>query len=89
MPIRMPEVNGTDCLPASSSTCRRTAGTLSGQLWCGMPFSCSRSEVDSIMIPMEPDTGLRVARSVHDITPGLRWGMSPVSSITWIAAARR
>jgi hypothetical protein len=89
MPSSNPEVNGTDNRPASSRVRSRTSGSLSGEFQCACPLSSSRREVVSSMIPIDADTGLSVAISVHDITPGLRCGNSPVASITWIATARR
>ncbi len=82
-------MKGTLERPASSSTRSRTAGSLSGEPWCGPPGSAHRrvAVVSSIM-PMEGATGLSRWRSVHDMTPGLRWGSSPVSSSTRIAMAR-
>jgi hypothetical protein len=70
IPISNPEVNGIDSRPASSMVRSRTTGSLSGEFQCALPFSNSRVEVDSSIIPIDADTGLRVAMSVHDITPG-------------------
>jgi hypothetical protein len=44
--------------------------------------------VVSSIIPIDGATGLSRFISSHDMTPGLRWGSSPVSSSTWIAIAR-
>lgn len=89
MPMRTPVVNGTFDRPASSRTRSRTAGSLSGEPWCGPPGSDHRrvAVVSSIM-PMDGATGLRRWRSVQVMTPGLRCGSSPVSSRTRIAMAR-
>jgi hypothetical protein len=54
-----------------------------------MPLSSSRSEVCSSMIPIEALTCLRRAMSSQDITPGLRWGRRPVSSMIRMQTARR
>ena len=57
MPIRIPLVNGIASSPASRIVSSRTAGTLSGDAQCGPPFSDSRSETVSSMIPIDADTG--------------------------------
>ena len=89
MPMSSPVVNGTERRPASSSTRRRTSGSLSGEpKWASPRVSNSRREVVSSIIPIDGETGLRRLISSHDITPGLRWGSSPVSSSTRIAIAR-
>ena len=74
-------MKGTEERPASSSTRSRTAGSLSGEPWCGPPGSDQRrvAVVSSIM-PIEGATGLSRWKSVQLRTPGLRWGSSPVSS---------
>ncbi len=84
-----PEVKGTEDRPASSSTRSRTAGSLSGEPKCGPPGSDHRrvAVVSSIM-PIEGATGLSRWKSAHDITPGFRWGRSPVSSRIRIEMAR-
>ena len=80
-------VNGMLERPASSSTRNRTAGSLSGDpRWA--PCSNTSREVVSSIIPMDGATGLRVCSSDQDMTPGLRWGSSPVSSSTRMAMAR-
>ncbi len=90
MPTRMPVVNGTESRPASSRTRSRTAGSLSGEPWCGWPFSVNRRvEVVSSIMPMDGETGLSRFSSAHDMTPGLRCGSRPVSSSTRTAIARR
>ena len=82
-------VNGTESRPASSSTRSRTSGSLSGEpKWASPLVSNSRREVVSSIIPIEGETGLSRLISSHDITPGLRWGSSPVSSSTRTAIAR-
>ncbi len=89
MPMSSPLVNGTDVRPASSSTRSRTAGSLSGEPWWGCPGSLhSRSAVVSSIMPMEGATGFSRWKSVHDMTPGLRWGSSPVSSRMRMEIAR-
>ena len=89
MPIKMPVVNGTLTRPASSSTRRRTFGSLSGLPKCGWPFSVnSRAEVVSSIMPMDGATGFSRWKSAQLSTPGLRWGSSPVSSSTRMAMAR-
>ncbi|GAA3007486.1 hypothetical protein GCM10020229_19050 [Kitasatospora albolonga] len=89
MPISTPVVNGTALRPASSSTRSRTAGSLSGEPWCGPPGSDqSRVAVVSSIMPIEGATGLSRWKSVQDSTPGLRCGSSPVSSSTRTAIAR-
>ncbi len=89
MPMRSPVVNGTLERPASCRTRRRTAGSLSGEPWCGPPGSDHRrvAVVSSIM-PIEGATGFSRWKSVQDRTPGFRWGSSPVSSRTRTAMAR-
>ena len=89
MPTRMPVVNGTERRPASSMVLRRTAGSLSGDPKCTPPFWLSRSEEVSSIMPMDALTCLSRAMSSHVITPGLRCGSSPVSSMTRIDTARR
>ena len=75
--------------PASSRTRSRTAGSLSGEpKWASPLVSKSRREVVSSIIPIEGATGLSRLQLLHDITPGLRCGSSPVSSSTRIAIAR-
>ena len=82
-------VNGIESRPASSRTRSRTAGSLSGDPKWASPFSSnSRRDVVSSIIPIDGATGLSRFSSSHDITPGLRWGSSPVSSSTRIAIAR-
>ena len=82
-------MKGTESRPASSRTRSRTAGSLSGEPWWGWPFSVkSRVDVVSSIMPIEGDTGLRRLISCHDMTPGLRWGSSPVSSRTRMDMAR-
>jgi hypothetical protein len=44
MPIRMPVVNGTRAPRRPPSVASRTAGTLSGEPWCGPPFSQSAAD---------------------------------------------
>jgi hypothetical protein len=83
MPTSSPVVNGTAWRPASSSTCRRTAGTLSG-----LPACAGTSAVVSSIIPSDGATGLSRWSSSHVMTPGLRCGSSPVCSSTAIAQAR-
>ena len=63
MPIRMPLVNGIASSPASRIVSSRTAGTLSGEAQCGPPFSDSRSDTVSSMIPIDADTGLSSSSS--------------------------
>jgi hypothetical protein len=65
------------------------AGSLSGAWKCAWPLASSRSEVVSSMMPIDAETCLSVAMSDQLITPGLRWGSSPVASMTWIDTARR
>ena len=89
MPTSSPVVNGMDSRPASSSVRNRTAGSLSGLPKCASPLvSNSRVDVVSSIIPIDGATGL--SRDISDqlITPGFRWGSSPVSSSTRIAIAR-
>ncbi len=89
MPTSRPVVKGTESRPASSSTRSRTAGSLSGDPWWASPrVSNSRRDVVSSIIPSEGATGLSRFISSQDITPGLRWGRSPVSSSTRTAIAR-
>jgi hypothetical protein len=89
MPIRIPVVNGTLLRPASCSTRRRTAGSLSGLPKCGPPRSVnSRSAVVSSIIPIDGATGLSRWKSSQLSTPGLRCGSRPVSSSTRMAIAR-
>ncbi len=83
MPTSNPDVNGTDSRPASSSTCSRTAGSLSG-----LPSWAFTAAVVSSIIPIDGATGLSRCSSLHVMTPGLRWGSSPVSSSTATAQAR-
>ena len=64
MPIRIPEVNGTPARPAASIAASRTAGSLSGQPWCGPPGSQSRAATDSSIIPCETLTFRSRARLV-------------------------
>jgi hypothetical protein len=89
MPTRIPVVNGIDRRPASSMVRRRTAGSLSGLPKCAPPFPVRRVEVDSSMRPIDAPTCRRRAMSSHDMTPGLRCGSRPVSSITRMATERR
>ena len=85
----MPVVNGTLLRPASSRTCRRTFGSLSGEPKCGAPFSVNRrSAVVSSIMPMDGATGFSRWKSCQFMTPGLRCGRRPVSSSTRIAIAR-
>ena len=51
--MRIPEVNGTDALPAASIDASRTAGSLSGEPKCAPPGSHKRDEVDSSINPMD------------------------------------
>lgn len=89
MPISSPEVKGTEERPASSRTRSRTAGSLSGEPWCGPPGSDhSRVAVVSSIIPMDGATGLSRWKSAQDMTPGLRWGSRPVSSRMRMEMAR-
>ena len=89
MPISSPVVNGIDSRPASSSTRSRTAGSLSGDpKWASPRVSKSRRDVVSSIIPIDGETGLSRFISSHDMTPGFRWGSSPVSSSTRTAIAR-
>ena len=82
-------MKGIESRPASSSTRRRTAGSLSGEPWWASPLvSKSRREVVSSIIPIDGETGLRRFISSQVITPGLRCGSSPVSSSTRTAIAR-
>ena len=81
-------VNGTPTRPASVRARSRTAGSLSGLPKCGPPFSNSRCDVVSSIIPMLAATGLSRVSSSQLMTPGLRCGSSPVSSSTAIAQAR-
>ncbi len=82
-------MNGTLERPASSRTRSRTAGSLSGEPWCGPPGSLHRrSAVVSSIMPIEGATGFSVWKSVQDSTPGFRWGSSPVSSRMRIAMDR-
>jgi len=53
------------------------------------PDSNSRRDVVPSIMPIDGETGLSRFISVHDITPGLRCGSSPVSSSTRTAIARR
>ncbi len=57
MPTSTPVVNGTLCLPAASIVSILNAGSLSGQLWCGMPGSISRGEMFSSIIPIDGFVG--------------------------------
>ena len=50
-------MNGTASSPASRIVSSRASGSLSGEPWCGMPFSASRSEVDSSISPIDAETG--------------------------------
>jgi hypothetical protein len=89
MPTRSPEVKGIERRPASSSTRNRTAGSLSGDPKWASPFvSNSLRLVVSSIIPIDGETGFSRFISSHDITPGLRWGSSPVSSSTRTVIAR-
>lgn len=89
MPISTPVVKGTLERPASSRTRSRTAGSLSGEPWCGPPGSDHRRvAVVSSIIPIDGATGLSRWSSDQDSTPGLRWGSRPVSSRTRMAMAR-
>ncbi len=89
MPMSRPEVKGTEERPASSSTRSRTAGSLSGEPWCGPPGSDhSRVAVVSSIMPMDGATGFSRWKSVQVITPGLRWGSRPVSSRMRMEMAR-
>ena len=82
-------MNGTESRPASSSTRSRTSGSLSGDpKWARPLVSKSRRDVVSSIIPIDGETGLSRFISSHDMTPGLRWGSSPVSSSTRTAIAR-
>ena len=82
-------VNGTARRPASSSTRRRTAGSLSGlPKWGPDGSDHSLLAVVSSIIPIEGATGLSRWISCQLITPGLRWGSRPVCSRTAIAQAR-
>ena len=89
MPMRMPDVKGTASSPASRIVSRRAAGSLSGEPWCACPFSSSRGETLSSMMPCDTDTSRSRAMSAALITPGLRWGSSPVSAATASAASAR
>ena len=89
MPIRIPVVNGTLLRPASSRTRSRAAGSLSGLPKWGAPRSVNRRRaVVSSIIPIDGATGFSRWKSCSLITPGLRCGSRPVSSITRIAIAR-
>ncbi len=89
MPMRMPEVKGTEERPASSRTRSRTAGSLSGEPKWGPPGSDhSRVAVVSSIMPMDGATGLSRWKSVQDSTPGLRCGRRPVSSRMRMEIAR-
>ncbi len=81
-------MNGIASRPASAIVRSRTAGTLSGERWCGPPSADRRSDVVSSISPIEALTCLSRARSSYPITPGFRCGSRPVSSITRIATAR-
>ncbi len=83
MPTSSPVVNGTAWRPASSSTCSRTAGALSG-----LPAWAGTSAVVSSIIPSDGATGLSRWISSHVMTPGLRCGSRPVCSSTATAHAR-
>ena len=89
IPTRIPVVNGIDRRPASSIVRSLTSGTLSGDPKWGPPFALSRSEDVSSMIPMDALTCFNRAMSSQLMTPGFRWGRSPVSSMTRMEAARR
>ena len=89
MPIRIPEVNGTPARPAASIAASRTAGSLSGQPWCGPPGSQSRAATDSSIIPCETLTFRSRRDSSSDSTPALTWGSSPVSASTSAHIAAR
>ena len=82
-------MNGIRSSPARSIVSSRRAGTLSGEAQCGPPFSESRSETVSSMIPIEAETGRSAASSSRLITPGFRCGSSPVSSSTSFAIRPR
>ena len=71
IPMRIPVVNGTASSPARSSVASLTSGSLSGDPWCGPPFSHNRRDVDSSMIPADTETSRSRASSSRDITPGL------------------
>ncbi len=89
IPMRMPVVNGTLLRPASSSTLRRTAGSLSGLPKWASPRSVKRRrDVVSSIIPIDGATGLSRWKSCQLSTPGFRCGSSPVSSSTRMAMAR-
>ena len=82
IPTRMPVVNGTRARPASSMTCSRTAGSLSGEPKCTWPGSANRrSDVVSSIIPIDGAVGRRVSSSSDDMTPGLRCTSIPVSAV--------
>ena len=89
MPTRIPVVNGMLLREASSMVRSRTAGSLSGEPWWHPPGSAhSERAVVSSISPIDPATGLSRCSSAQLITPGLRCGISPVSSSTRIAMAR-
>ena len=89
MPIRMPEVNGTRAAPAAAMAASRRDGSLSGEPQCGPPLAHRRGAALSSMIPCDTDTGRSAAVSAALMTPGLRWGSSPVSDSTSSAIAAR
>ena len=82
-------MNGTASSPARRIVSNRASGSLSGEPWCGMPLSISRSDVDSSISPIEAETGRRRSRSSRVITPGFRWGRSPASERTRSAMRAR
>jgi hypothetical protein len=59
-----------------------------GRTLSGLPACAGTSAVVSSIIPREGATGLSRWSSAQLITPGLRWGSSPVCSSTAIAHAR-
>ena len=82
-------MNGTASSPASRIVSSRASGSLSGEPWWGMPFSMSRSEVDSSISPIDAETGRSSSRSSRVMTPGLRCGRSPASESTSSAMRAR
>jgi hypothetical protein len=88
IPTRIPVVKGIDSRPASSMVRIRTDGSLSGEPKCGIPFSMRRGVACSSIRPIEADTCFSRAMSSHVMTPGLRCGSNPVSSITRMDMAR-
>ena len=89
IPTRRPVVMGTDAAPARRNVSSRAAGFLSGEPWCGPPFSQSRSDALSSIRPWETDTSRKATTSSRLMTPGLRWGNRPVSSKTSRATSAR